>query len=385
MISGKTYKFRVLPFVLSRALREFTKTLAWVVQLLRARGIRVHAYLDDGSSGQTVRNSARAQEIIHLLQSLGWMINWKKSLPKPSLILEFLSLHFNFEQALTSPPKQRLSQASCLICLRQPSCLLEKSLRSTAESRTLLLSFTMDDFSSVFSILNKIMLVTTCSTVGQSNPMEPRIYLTSPLVLEELQVLQLHTSEPKLFFFTNASLMGWGASWQELQTMGQWSWLEQLRHINWLELDAFSLSVPQDSRIVSAAGQVRNNTCTYTSSRSPQHDDGCIMMTRQPQSHGMASTTWDLKQSILCLTDSADGHVRYSREQGDSDLCFTLPRRHDRAWASILWNNLGLIYAFPPATIVPKTLERIRTSRGMTAILITLSSWHGCGRWASIH
>ena len=47
MILGKTYQFRVLPFVLSRALREFTKTLAWVVQLLRARGIRVHAYLDD--------------------------------------------------------------------------------------------------------------------------------------------------------------------------------------------------------------------------------------------------------------------------------------------------------------------------------------------------
>ena len=45
----------------------------------------------------------------------------------------------------------RDSPASCLVCLHQPSFLLTKSLRSTAESSTLLLSFTTDYFSSVFS------------------------------------------------------------------------------------------------------------------------------------------------------------------------------------------------------------------------------------------
>ena len=41
------YQFRSLPFGLSTAPREFIKTLAPVVQLLRTQGIRVHAYLDD--------------------------------------------------------------------------------------------------------------------------------------------------------------------------------------------------------------------------------------------------------------------------------------------------------------------------------------------------
>ena len=92
-------------------------------------------------------------------------------------------------------------------------------------------------------------------------------------------------------------------------------------------MDTFSISVPQDSRIYSTAGQVRNNTCTYTSSGSPQCDSGCTVTTRQTQSHGMASTARDLKQSILCLQGCADEHVRHSGKQGDTDLCFTLPRQ----------------------------------------------------------
>ena len=112
--------------------------------------------------------------------------------------------------------------------------------------------------------------------------------------------------------------------------------------------DAFSISVPQDSRIVSTAGQVRNNTGTYTSSGSLQRDPGCPVMTRQPQSHGMASTARDLKQFILCLQDSADGHVCNSGKQGDADLRFTLPYNSAGAVGalSISWVDLGLIYAF---------------------------------------
>ena len=44
------------------------------------------------------------QETIQLLISLGWTINWKKSILEPSRILDFLGLHFNLEQAIVSPP-----------------------------------------------------------------------------------------------------------------------------------------------------------------------------------------------------------------------------------------------------------------------------------------
>ena len=49
---------------------------------------------------------------------------------------------------------------------------------------------------------------------------------------------------------------------------------------------------------------------------------------------------------------------------------YVSPYPDNRAWAvdalSISWDDLGLIYAFPPAPIGPQTLERIRTSRGTT-------------------
>ena len=63
---------------------------------------------------------------------------------------------------------------------------------------------------------------------------------------------------------------------------------------------------------------------------------------------------------------------------------YVSPYPDNRAWAvdalSISWDDLGLIYAFPPAPIVPQTLKRIRMSRGTTVILIESQDlsrpWH---------
>ena len=55
----------------------------------------------------------------------------------------------------------------------------------------------------------------------------------------------LHLPEPSLFFFTDASLKGWGASWKDNQISELWSAPESLRHINWLELEAIRLALLQ--------------------------------------------------------------------------------------------------------------------------------------------
>ena len=94
VIAGKTYQFCVLPFGLLTAPWEFTKTLAPVVQLLRTQGIRVHAYLDDWiiQADSPKQSLQHTRQTIQLLQTLGWTINWKKSLLKSSCILDFLGL-----------------------------------------------------------------------------------------------------------------------------------------------------------------------------------------------------------------------------------------------------------------------------------------------------
>ena len=63
---------------------------------------------------------------------------------------------------------------------------------------------------------------------------------------------------------------------------------------------------------------------------------------------------------------------------------FVSPYPDDRAWAvdalSLSWDDLGLVYAFPPAPIVPKTLQKIEKSRGTTVIIIAsqhpFRPWH---------
>ena len=155
VVAGVVYQFRVLPFGLSTAPREFTKTLAPVVQLLRTQGIRVHAYLDDWIIRAHCREQSleHTQYILQLLQSLGWTINWDKSMLQPSRILDFLGLHFNLEQALfpLRTHSYQLSPTSYPVCLLQQSCLLEKFHPSSAGCHISPRSYTTAVFTSGFS------------------------------------------------------------------------------------------------------------------------------------------------------------------------------------------------------------------------------------------
>ena len=131
------YQFRVLPFGLLMAPREFTKTLALVVQLLRTQGIRVHAYLDDWIIHANSREQSleHTQHILQLLQSLGWTINWDKSMLQPSRILDLLSLHFNLEQANISPPDSFLRTLTNVLSRLSPSTVMPARKISSIISR----------------------------------------------------------------------------------------------------------------------------------------------------------------------------------------------------------------------------------------------------------
>ena len=128
--SWKDLSVPCTPFGLSTAPREFTKTLAPVVQLLRTQGIRVHAYLGDW----IIRADSHEQSLlqtIQLLQSLGWTINWKKSMLEPSHILDFLGLHFNLKRAIVSPRDSFLdSVTSVLSCLSTSTVVPARKISS---------------------------------------------------------------------------------------------------------------------------------------------------------------------------------------------------------------------------------------------------------------
>ena len=372
VVAGTVYQFRVLPFGLSTAPREFTKTLAPVVHLLRSQGIQVHAYLDDW----IIRASSKelsllhTQQVLQLLQSLGWTINWDKSMLQPSRILDFLGLHFNLEQALSnissglvltyshrSPlPSISVDSHVCsqgFIYYQQavPFCPIYNQWPFTSTFPPTLVQRTMDSTSSVMGHSNQTRfglplipplvppsLRDDGSTVTSTGPQSLLLHgcisqrlgsqladttdfrslvTTGIQTPHQLAGIRSHSSSPSPLGPTMESSDSPGILRQQYSGSVH---PETRRH-------SFQSSLSQDSRTLPITGSVCDNSHTHTSSRSPERHRRCSVSSPSAQPNGMASSTSHLKQTVLCLRDSPDRYVRNSGEQSDAHLRFSLPRR----------------------------------------------------------
>jgi hypothetical protein len=103
-------EFACLPFGLATAPRVFTKLMKPVVALLRQWGIRLIIYLDDilimAESQDLVLHQAAST--LNLLESLGFLVNYKKSQLVPSQQLEFLGLLIDSRGLTLQLPGEKL-------------------------------------------------------------------------------------------------------------------------------------------------------------------------------------------------------------------------------------------------------------------------------------
>ena len=228
------------------------------------------------------------------------------------------------------------------------------------------------------------------------------------------KAVPLHLPEPNQFFFTDASLTGWGASWQDNHLSGQWSPQDSNQHINWLELEAIWLAVLQWGPLwINQRARVYCNNNTAVAHICKQRGTHSISLfnktlelfhlldqfrillipTHLPRARNLTAdavsrlnspspTEWRLPQKTLLK------QLFSALETPFADMFTTAenisPYLDNRGWAvdalSISWDGLGLVYAFPLAPIVPKTLQKIKDSHGTTMILIASQNpshpWH---------
>ena len=106
----KWYKFTCLPFGLSSAPRVFTKLMKSVVGFLRQVGCRLIICLDD----LLILHQDRVQleqiipSICQLFDSLGLIVNHKKSILEPTQKLEFLGFEILSQSMLLSIPQEKM-------------------------------------------------------------------------------------------------------------------------------------------------------------------------------------------------------------------------------------------------------------------------------------
>ena len=105
---GQSYQYNVMPFGYTLAPLVFTRLLEKALVPLRREGNRIYAYIDDllnlGGTPQEVRNITLS--LAHHLLALGFSINWEKSAPDPTQRPVYLGVQLD-----TSLMKATLSEA----------------------------------------------------------------------------------------------------------------------------------------------------------------------------------------------------------------------------------------------------------------------------------
>jgi hypothetical protein len=108
---GRYYAFSVLPFGLSTACFVFTKLSRPLVRYLRARGVRIVLYLDDGLvsvSGDLDTAKSISETVRQVVESAGFVINNEKSRFEPSTRASWLGYDIDLKKGLVSIPQIKI-------------------------------------------------------------------------------------------------------------------------------------------------------------------------------------------------------------------------------------------------------------------------------------
>ena len=127
------FQFQALPFGVATAPLEFTRIVKEVKLIAQARNLRIHQYLDDWllrspTKDQCLKDS---ENLLKLVQELGWLINFQKSELVPTQKLDFLGYHFDLQRGLVFPTQKKLDRLKVqTVSIRKSLVLTPRKLMS---------------------------------------------------------------------------------------------------------------------------------------------------------------------------------------------------------------------------------------------------------------
>ncbi|KZS06357.1 Uncharacterized protein APZ42_030220 [Daphnia magna] len=233
-----------MAFGLSPAPRIFTKLLKVVTAILRQQGLRLVIFLDDililNSTEGGVRNDLKTT--LDLLQSLGFLVNWEKSVVAPSQIMEYLGMIVDSIKMSFSLPAIKVQEVKRL-CEQalEAKCVSLRSIASILGNFTWAIP-TIPYAQSHYRSMQRFYLNESRRASGNLNTkraLSPEAEADLRWWLSNLEVANgkvFFPKSPDIEICSDASLSGWGAVCNGVATRGPWT-VEQLGlHINCLEL-----------------------------------------------------------------------------------------------------------------------------------------------------
>ena len=351
------------------------------------RGIRIHQYLDDwlvrATSHQTCLQ--HTQTLVALCRELGWLVNKEKLELDPKQVFNFVGYQFDLREGKVRPTPERWQtlKDKILSILFSPVCPVRQFM----------------------SLIGLLTATEKQVHLGRLHIRPIQWHLkNNPHLrwwLEESNVLPgqpLHPLKHALQIFTDASKEGWGAHLNERTARGTWSLPESNLHINRLELKAVFLSLKEfqdlcSNNIVLVAtdnttvvayinkegGMKLGSLCALLwrilswctrkhVTLKARHIPGRLNVIADKLSRlgQTIQTEWSLHPEVfqaICSRWHQPQVDLFATRFNNKVPQFVSPVPDPQAWAvdalNLSWENLDP-YAFPPAAILGKVVEKLQ-------------------------
>ena len=410
---GNVYQFSALCFGLSTAPRVFTRVMAPVSAILHSWGIRMRRYLDDWLVQSSSRDSLLhdLQVVLDLCRELGIVVNPAKSHLVPSQVVQYLGVVIDSRSFRASPSLERVarlrSTANAFLSCAAPPASTWLSLIGMLSSLSHLVPGGRLRVRSLQLCLHRLWDRGDQSVQipwSQDCLRDLLWWLDLPRLSLGLALVQI---SPDLYFWSDASDVGWGAHLSSLTASGLWDQDQTALSINARELLAVQEGLLHFlPSLVGKAVSIFCDNSTAVSylrkeggTRSPFLNSFTQGILRWADSHSICLLPQFIPGSLNVLADSLSRphqlpHTEWSLHPEvfhsisrlwpvQIDLFATSANRQCSVFFSPFrdpmaagtdaflqcWDGLQA-YAFPPWSVIPRVLAKLRASPGMELTLI---------------
>ena len=408
------YQFTCMPQGLASAPRIFTKLLKPALAHLRSRGHTIMCYIDDCLLVSTDREHLQEgiQEALTLFDNLGLTINLEKSILTPVQAIEYLGVIIDSREMTVTltPRKQEKIEELC-------QQLSKKSNMTIQELSALIGNLVAADVTVTngplhykdLEIARNDALTKHYGNYDAVIPITDTIRAQVTWWLENIsqQFRNIIIPDPQLHLYSDASLTGWGGKLDSVETGGHWHYYED-NHINVLELKAALLTLKSLCRSVenthirlhmdNTTAVACVNKCGSTKlpllgvtkelfgwaeekaiTLSACHIPGVLNVEADRASRTLnTDTEWMLKPAIFQKLTNTFGspNIDLFASVLNTQLPVFASWRPDPSATYIdsfmmSWSN-QFTYAFPPFSMIAKTLQKIQSDNAKTLLIAPL-------------